>query len=79
MLAPQPAVTSIGHTIQLDRYKSVPVEPKVEMSRASHDVVYMVFLSYSLHFLYNCTYVVTSNTHRTAGIKILTTNQIKFY
>jgi hypothetical protein len=76
----QPAVTFIGHTVHFDRHKSVSVEPKFETSsRASHDVVYVVFLSCSLHFLYNYTYVVTLNTHRTAGIKILMTNQIKFY
>jgi hypothetical protein len=67
--------------MQFGRYnKSVSVEPEVEMSsRASHAVVHVVFQSYRLHFLYTCAYVVTLNTHYTAGINILMTNQIKFY
>ena len=78
MFDTHPALTFIGHTKQFDRYKSVSVEPNVEKSsRASHGVVHVVFLSHSLHFLYNSTYsyVVTLNTHRIAGIKILMANQ----
>jgi len=75
MFDTQPAVAFIGHTIHFGRYKSVSVEPNVKMSsRASH----VVFLLYSLHFQYNCTYVVTLRTHRTARSNIFMTNQMKF-